>query len=74
MSVGVHSDVERVSSNNLVKMGREQHSRVDNRVDTVDGQLGACKSQHGLGGGILREQRDGGEGCQLHLGRVLTYR
>ena len=75
VAIGVHGDVERVTTDDLVKMGREEHARVDDGVDTVDGQLRASKSEHALGGGILRQERHGGEGRgQLHLGKLLTSR
>ena len=36
MGSGVHGDVERVSADNLVQMGRVCHARVYERVDTVN--------------------------------------
>ena len=55
--VGVHGDVKRISSNNLMKMGREFHARVDKGIRSFNDQLGACEPQHILTSGLLREER-----------------
>lgn len=66
---GVHGDVERVATHNLVKMGGVEHAGVDDRVDTIDNELRAGKPKHGLAGNILREDRGrGGDGEVLHCG------
>jgi hypothetical protein len=42
-------DIERVASNDLMGMRSKGLSWVDKRVDTLDGELRACKSKHILG-------------------------
>jgi len=71
VGLGVHGDVERVSTDDLVQVWRVGLAGVDQRVDTVDDELGAREAQHvELGRGILRQQRGGSEGCQLHRGKL----
>lgn len=57
MDLRVHGDVQGVTTDQLVKMRSVLHAGVDQGVDSVNDQLGACESQHRvskLGGGILR--------------------
>jgi len=64
---GVHGNVERVTTDNLVKMGGVEHAGVDNGVDTVDDELRARESKHVLASDVLRKERGrGGEGEGLH--------
>ena len=60
MGLWVHGDVERVSADNLVQMGRVEHARVDEGVDAVDDELGAGEAEHVLARDALR-QEGGGE-------------
>lgn len=63
----VHGDVEGVSSNDLVKMRRVQHTRIDDWVGTLDNELRTREPEHVLSSRILRKQSDGGECGPLHL-------
>ena len=61
----VHRSIKAVSSSDLVKMRGVDDSRVDQRIDTVNDQLGACESQVGSTGAV-RKKRRGNDGGQLH--------
>lgn len=49
----IHGDVERVTSDNLMQMGRVLHPRVDKWVCSLDYKLRACKPQHVLSSNML---------------------
>lgn len=66
----VHGDVEGVTSDDLMQMRGVCLSRIDDRVDTVDDQLGACETQHVLSRALLSEERHERESRPLHF--VLT--
>lgn len=63
---GVHGDVESIASHDLMKMRRVLHARVDERISSLNNELGACKSQHVLSSNVLRECRGGEKSGPLH--------
>lgn len=65
----LHSQVEGVTTNDLVKMGSVADAGVDERIDTVDNELGAGEPQHVLSGNSIGQQRKGrGEGRpRMHI-------
>lgn len=70
---GGHGDVEAVSSDDLVDVGRGDLARVDEGVKTVDDDLGAPESQHGhatlatVVGRRFGERHEGEEAGPMHF-------
>ena len=50
-----------------MQMRRVRLSRIDNRVDSIDDQLGACEAQHVLSRALLGEERHESKSGPLHL-------
>jgi hypothetical protein len=63
---GIHGDVERVTSHDLVEMRSVLYARVDKRICSLNDKLRASETQHVLSGSILRESRSSEEGGPLH--------
>ncbi len=63
----VHARVERVAAHDLVHVRRRHRARVYQRVEALDDELRAAEPDHLLGGGCLREERDG-QGFPIHFG------
>lgn len=63
---GIHGDIERVTSDDLMKMRCVLHARVDKRICSLNNELRASKSQHVLGSSILRESCSGKKSGPLH--------
>lgn len=62
----IHGDVERIASNDLMKMGCVLHARVDERICSFNDELRAGEPQHVLGYSILRESRSDEQSSPLH--------
>jgi hypothetical protein len=63
-----YGEVERVSSDDLMRVGRWTHARCDERVGTLDGQLRASESKHVLRSGRLRQKRASSKSFPVHDG------
>ena len=70
VNLGVHGNVESITTDDLVKMGSVLHAGVHEGISSLNNELRAGESQHlrceTLGGGILREERGGSDVGQLH--------
>jgi hypothetical protein len=63
----IHGNVERISTDNLMKMRGVLHAGVHKRIGPFNDELRASKSQHILSSSILREGSRDEKGGPMHL-------